>query len=622
MNIGCVFCRENRFTLNGKIGLDTREAVLYEDELIYATPDLSPLTAGHLLIVSQEHYNSFANAPRCVIDHLMKALLYFSEDIFGGREITWFEHGAVFERTGGASISHAHLHLIPQALELNAIVEKDRKYLKKIPFSDKGFADLAFAQPYLWIGNRRDSFLYHVKELPSQYLRKMVMQVENGNAYDWKENYSSDDSIKRYRSTIELVHDKRRRRYGDGTDYIPGLFWVRARREKPDFLLHESETALDQWLLGKLAGELEQLSKSKNLSETIQKTGKEAILSHAVNILMFVGGNDVPFLDKIINQEYSDLFRRIFMLILTGNSLSIYNNHKQFNELGRRIVPLILEKTRRYDFRDRLYQSIASGLIGMDIKEENISTAPVSLDSSFSLNQGSVSELSDQLERYIGNPNKIGIDCFSQYDSEVIKGRNKKIVWITDDYIQTVFELKLIEEQMRFNESLIFTLIPRYDSYANDASYDDVMGMLDFDILSLLHTYYRQKRFCVCRDGMDISTFDGYRLSEEAYAAIAEADIVVLSGARAYEMSQGMNKTVYYTGIAVCKGYTESITGFSKESGKLIFLRQDKGEHSFSEFAKRATRRMKTENGFIPVAGKTAREYYEEKYGKNETGQR
>ena len=205
----------------------------------------------------------------------------------------------------------------------------------------------------------------------------------------------------------------------------------------------------------------------------------------------------------------------------------------------------------------------------MDIKEENISTAPVSLDSSFSLNQGSVSELSDQLERYIGNPNKIGIDCFSQYDSEVIKGRNKKIVWITDDYIQTVFELKLIEEQMRFNESLIFTLIPRYDSYANDASYDDVMGMLDFDILSLLHTYYRQKRFCVCRDGMDISTFDGYRLSEEAYAAIAEADIVVLSGARAYEMSQGMNKTVYYTGIAVCKGYTESITGFSKESGKL-----------------------------------------------------
>lgn len=407
-----------------------------------------------------------------------------------------------------------------------------------------------------------------------------------------------------------------------GTDYIPGLFWVRDRREKPDFLLHESETALDQWLLGKLAGELEQLSKSKNLSETIQKTGKETILSHAVNILMFVDGNNVPFLNKIINQEYSDIFRRIFMLILTGNSLSIYNNHKQFNELGKRIVPLILEKTRRYDFRRRLYQSIASGLIGMDIKEENISTAPVSLESTFSLNQGNASELSDQLERYIGNPNKIGIDCFSQYDSEVIKGRNKKIVWITDDYIQTVFELKFIEEQMRFNESLIFTLIPRYDSYSNDASYKDVMEMLDFDILDVLHIYYRQKRFCVCRDGMDISTFDGYRLSEEAYAAIAEADIVVLSGARAYEMSQGMNKIVYYTGIAVCKGYTESITGFSKESGKLIFLRQGKGERSFAEFAKRATRRMKTENGAIPVAGKTAREYYEERYGKNETGQR
>lgn len=218
MNNGCVFCRENRFTLNEEIGLDTREAVLYEDELIYVTPDLSPLAAGHLLIVSQEHCNSFANAPRCVFERLMKTLLYFSEEIFGGKEITWFEHGAVFEGTGGASISHAHLHLIPQALALNTVVEKDRKYSKKIPFSDKEFADLAFAQPYLWIGNRGGSFLYHVKELPSQYLRKMVMQMGNGNVYDWKKNYSSDDSIKRYRSTIELVHGKRRRRYGDGMD--------------------------------------------------------------------------------------------------------------------------------------------------------------------------------------------------------------------------------------------------------------------------------------------------------------------------------------------------------------------------------------------------------------------
>lgn len=407
-----------------------------------------------------------------------------------------------------------------------------------------------------------------------------------------------------------------------GADYIPGLFWVRDRRERPDFLLRESETALDQWLLRKLAGELEQLSKSKRLSETIQKTGKETILSHAVNILMFVDGNNVPFLDRIINQEYSDIFRRMLMLILTGDSLSIYNNHEQFNELGKRTVPLILEKTRRYGLRDRLYQSIAGGLIGMDRKEENISTAPVSLESTFSLHQEKVTELSDQLERYIGNPDKIGIDCFDWYDSEVIRGKNKKVVWITDDYIQTVFELKFIEEQMQLNESLLFTLIPRYDSYSNDASYKDVMEMLDFNILSTLRMYYRQKRFRVCRDGMDISTFDGYRLSEEAYAAITEADVVVLSGARAYEMSQGMNKIVYYTGIAVCKAYTESITGFSKDSGKLIFLRQGKGERSFAEFEKRATRNMQTENGLIPVAGKTAREYYEERYGNDETGQR
>lgn len=400
-----------------------------------------------------------------------------------------------------------------------------------------------------------------------------------------------------------------------GESYIPGLFWVRDRKEKPAFLFEESEITLEQWLIRKLEVELEQLQKSEKLSVIIEKMGKETVLFHAMNILMFEDDDNIRFLDKIINQEYSDIFRRILMLILVGDSLYIFNNHKEFNDLGKKAVPLILENTKQYDFRKRLYQSIASGLIGMDMKEKNISTAPISLKNNFYLEQADLLEFTNILEEYISDQNKIGIDCFEKYSEEVINGKNINIAWITDDYIQTIFELKFIEEQMEFNESLIFTLIPRYDAYSNDASYDDVKEMLEFNILSNLNNYYRCNRFRICREGMDISTFDGYRMSEEVYEIIDNADIVVISGARAFEMSQGMNKIVYYTGIAVCKSYTESITGFSKDSGKLIFLRQEKGEHSFENFKERATRKMQTENGIIQVAGKTAKEYYEERYG-------
>lgn len=404
-----------------------------------------------------------------------------------------------------------------------------------------------------------------------------------------------------------------------GKNYIPGLFWLRDRKERPAYLFEESQISLHRWLYQKLETETDQLAKSPALANAIKNTGKRTILTYALDILRFYDSDHIMFLDKIINQEYSDIFRRILMLILTGNSLSIFHNHKEFNELGRQTAPVILENTRRYPLRDRLFQSVASGIIGMNIKEEKISTAPISLKNNFCLTHTAIPQLCDQIEACIRNPRKIAIDCYNEYSSEVINGKNVSVAWMTDDYIQTIFELKFIEEQMTYNLSLSFTLIPRYDSYSNDASYEDVMDMLRLPVLHQLCQYYHSGRFRVCRDGMDISTFDGYRMSEEVYHILNDADIVVISGARAYEMSQGMDKIVYYTGIVVCKSYTESITGFSKDLGQLIFLRQGKKEHSFENFAERAKRKMHTDNGLIPVAGKTAKEYYEEKYKKQGT---
>lgn len=448
-----------------------------------------------------------------------------------------------------------------------------------------------------------------------KYLKGFFQEIEDMTEFEMQEFIINEILKMPYRSV-----DRKKVQKIMGNNYVPGLFWIRDRRANPAFLLEESEIDLDEWIHRKLDVEIDQLYKSEELSEKIKKLGKEKVISHAKNVLMFLDCDNNSLIDKIINQEYSDIFRRILMLILTGNSLYIFNNNEKFNELGKNIVPLILENTQEYDFRNRLFQSIASGLIGMDIKESNISTAPISLDNNFYIEENNVFEMTNLIEGYINDKDKIGIDCFEQYFEEVINGKALKMAWITDDYIETIFELKFIEEQLKYNASITFTLIPRYDSYSNDASYNDIMEMLSLNILTELNKYYANGRFRVCRNGMDISTFDGNRMSEEVYEIIDTADVVVISGARAYEMSQGMNKIVYYTGIAVCKGYTESITGFSKNSGKLIFLRQDKGERSFEDFSRRATRRMETEKGTIPVAGKTAIEYYYERYGADEIG--
>ena len=418
------------------------------------------------------------------------------------------------------------------------------------------------------------------------------------------------------RATAEQIYDIVQK------NYYPGLFNMSERIKNPAFLLEESMVSFQDWLYIKVRAEMEQIYKSENLVARIDSVGVETMVRHCLCVLHFKNKENKFFFDLIVNQEYSDIFRRIFMLLITGNVFFIFNNNLDFNQLGKEVVPQIIQKTNRYSLHERLLQSIASGMIGMDIKEKNISTAPISLESNLKLAEKDIGSIINALDAYIHNNSKIGIDCFEDYYNEVVLGCNLNIVWFTDDYIETIFEMKFIEEQMGINKTLNFTLIPRYDSYSNDASYDDVIKMLELDELRELKQYYKIGRFSICRNGMDISTIDFFRMSSELYDIILKSNVCVISGARAFEMTQGMKKIVYYTGIAVCKSYTESITGFSRDSGKLVFLRQDVGEHSFEGFKDRAWRQIQDDDKIISVAKITAKEYYMEKYNDKKTSQR
>lgn len=415
------------------------------------------------------------------------------------------------------------------------------------------------------------------------------------------------------RATPEQIHEIVR------DDYYPGLFQMIERSRTPEFLLEENKVGFNDWILRKFDSEIEQFYEDPFLRERIENLGRNTLLQYCRSILDFRLSKNRSFMEIISNQEYSDYFRRIIVFLLTGNPFYIFHSHKSFNQMGREIAPKILSMTAEYTLRDRLFQSIATGMMGMDIKERRSSTAPISLNSSLDLVGSTITQLTERLAKDISSSEKIGIDCFEEYEREVIYGENLQIVWFTDDYIETIFEMKFIEEQMTVNKTLSFTLVPRFDSYANDASYCDVIDMLELEELSALKQYYQQGRFGVCRDGMDISTVDFLRMSAELYKIMRPADICVLSGARAYEMGQGLNKVAYYTGIAVCKSYTESITGFSRDSGKLIFLRQDAGEHSFESFRDRAWRTMEDNDNIIHVAGVTAKEYNWKKRNKTNT---
>ena len=446
------------------------------------------------------------------------------------------------------------------------------------------------------------------------YLKQIIPQLKNLRTNEIESYLVNAIFVSPYkRASLEQIYNVVQ------LDYYPGLFQLGERKNAPTFLLDEREVPFEKWLFLKFNAEVEQIYKNRNLADKIDNIGVETLIEFSIGVLYFKNKQGESLVDLIINQEYSDIFRRIVMILLTGNPLYIFNNHQSFNNLGKEITPQIIKNTKHYSLRQRLFQSIASGMLGMDIKESIVSTAPISLDSNLSLKESTASQIVDELYRYIDNTSKIGIDNYNEYYKEVILGHNIHVVWFTDDYIATIFEMKFIEEQMNVNKTLSFTLVPRYDSYSNDASYNDILELLELDELQELRKYYHTGKFNICRNGMDISTIDFFRMSSELYEIIYESDICVVSGARAYEMTQGLKKTVYYTGIAVCKSYTESRTGFSKNSGKLIFLRQDAGECSFNGFKDRSWRRIQDNNEIIPVAKFTAKEYYKDKYADKQT---
>ena len=52
--------------------------------------------------------------------------MHYIYERLGYQEITWFEHGAVFPGKGGASIDHAHLHVLPCNFPVQNAVESDK----------------------------------------------------------------------------------------------------------------------------------------------------------------------------------------------------------------------------------------------------------------------------------------------------------------------------------------------------------------------------------------------------------------------------------------------------------------------------------------------------------------
>lgn len=116
----CPFCRELQ---TGKLpdlcdaGVDSR--ILHETSRFVVIPDISPLVPGHVMIVPKSHilcYGAVDPAAQDEFSGIVNAARTIIREHYG--QSVLLEHGTCSLDDVADHVSHAHLHIVPAAIDI------------------------------------------------------------------------------------------------------------------------------------------------------------------------------------------------------------------------------------------------------------------------------------------------------------------------------------------------------------------------------------------------------------------------------------------------------------------------------------------------------------------------
>ena len=105
MEENCIFCRI--------IGGEEMVSIVHEDRAAIAFLDVQPVSHGHTLVVSKEHYETLFDLPEELLTHCMAVAKRIAPGLrraVGAHAINVFSANG---KAGGQDVPHFHMHLIP-----------------------------------------------------------------------------------------------------------------------------------------------------------------------------------------------------------------------------------------------------------------------------------------------------------------------------------------------------------------------------------------------------------------------------------------------------------------------------------------------------------------------------
>ena len=190
----CPFCCyvENNKHFFG-VHKEISERVLWETKHFYVAPSVGAFVKGYFLIITKKHYFNMGSSNNLhELNDLVHALKKHILTLYKSKSIV-FEHGSVQDSSsGGASINHAHMHVVPTNDDLELEIKKTgilvpvKNIYNLLDYSNN---------PYIYYQNTQSySYIIDILNPPSQYLRQILaksLNVDdcwNWRIYPYKEN--------------------------------------------------------------------------------------------------------------------------------------------------------------------------------------------------------------------------------------------------------------------------------------------------------------------------------------------------------------------------------------------------------------------------------------------------
>ena len=105
----CIFCK----IIAGEIP----SAKVYEDELVYAFLDISPINKGHVLVIPKEHHESVAAVDEAAVGRMMKVGSRIGIALKRELDADAYNLHLADGTAAGQVVMHAHLHIVPRWIE-------------------------------------------------------------------------------------------------------------------------------------------------------------------------------------------------------------------------------------------------------------------------------------------------------------------------------------------------------------------------------------------------------------------------------------------------------------------------------------------------------------------------